>query len=192
MPKNNLTFDEQSHRYFLDGNFIPSVTQIIDSVFPFEGHGLAAERSADFGKAVHKAIELDIQGRLNWATVDDAILPYIKQWEKIYSHLNILTVRCQVETMLVSKKYKFAGRVDLIHEGLVIDIKTGQKKPTHLIQIAAYKHLVSKTLKVKVEKALLVYLNGSDEMPEIVKGRSQDFATFLACLEIYNWRNSNG
>src|SRR3990167_6869208 len=139
MPKNKLVFDEESHRYLLDGNVIPSVTQVINSVFPFEASGLAVQRSADFGKAVHKAIELDIQGKLNWGTVDEAILPYIKQWNQIYSVFDILTVQCQVEEVLLSKKYKFAGRVDLIHHDIIVDIKTGHKNPSHLIQLAAYK-----------------------------------------------------
>jgi len=73
--KNSLTveliFNEESHRYLLNGNIVPSVTQVINGVFPFEASGLAVQRSADFGKAVHKAIELNIHKKLNWGTVDD-------------------------------------------------------------------------------------------------------------------------
>ena len=79
MAKDEIVFDKKSHayRWVKSGMVIPSVTQIIGSVFPFNGRGLAVERASSFGEAVHKAIELDMQRKLNWGSLDNAIIPYI-------------------------------------------------------------------------------------------------------------------
>ena len=191
MTKNKeyLEFDEREHRYRLmpSGVILPSVTQIIDTVFPFIDRGEVTERARQFGSAIHKAIELDIKGTLDMVTLDEALMPYLKQWWKVISHLDILTTQCKTEQMLWSKKYRFSGRIDIV-EKRIMDIKSGQPSPTHRIQASAYRHLWQITYKQKMPKAIVIYLNGEDKMPEIVEEQPSDFTTFLSCLEIYNFK----
>ncbi len=76
----NLTFDEPSHTYTLDGQRVPSVTQILGTVFPREWEQVERWGDGEYvkerGRQVHKAcayiakgIEFDcderIQGRVN-------------------------------------------------------------------------------------------------------------------------------
>jgi hypothetical protein len=187
--KSQILRIDENHRYWLGEKNIPGVSEIINSVFPFTGSGLAVERASNFGSAVHKAIELDIKGVLDWSTVDDAIKPYLEQFWKFRTENNILRTQCQTETILSSKKYGFAGTIDIIEKD-VIDIKSGQKSPRHRIQIAAYRHLVNSNApaKYKRQRGLLVYLNGKDEIPEVVEEKKSDFGVFLSCLNIHNFR----
>ena len=72
----HLLFDEEAHRYELDGRYIPNVTSIIKPLstldrVPAEVLARAAER----GKAVHKACELHLLGDLDETTLDDEIAP---------------------------------------------------------------------------------------------------------------------
>ena len=194
MPKNEtLLFDESKHCYRLmpSGTILPSVTQVIDSVFPFIDRGEVTDRAKRFGSVVHRAIELEIKSILDWKTVDESIVPYLNQLRLIEPHLNIILQECKTEQMLWSKKYRFSGRIDLV-ENRCIDIKTGQKSATHRYQGAAYRHLWQNTYKVRLPKTLIIYLDGSDKLPEMIEEQPQDFNTFLACLEIYNAKKKEG
>ena len=190
MPKPEILELDDNHVYRLrpSGTIVPGVSEVINSVFPFNGGGLVVQRASDFGTAVHKAIELNIKGQLNWGTVDDSILPYIKQADMALSELDVITTRSQIECMLYSKKYMFAGRIDLV-ENYVIDWKSGHKSPVHRVKTAAYRHLWNaNNTKDKKKVSLTIYLNGEDERPEIVYEKPSDFNTFLSCLEIYNFK----
>lgn len=187
MPRNEELVLDENHVYRLipSGRIIPGVSEIIQSVFPFNGKGLAVDRASDFGTALHTAIDLEIKGKLNWATVDEPLLPYIKQWHNVLSTKDILTIRCQTEVKLASKKYLFAGKIDCV-EKTIFDWKSGQKSPTHRYQISAYRHLWNiNNPKDKKDKGIIVYLDGSEKEPEIVEEQKSDFSVFLACLEIW-------
>lgn len=190
--KQTLTFEESTHTYRLmpSGKIIPSVSTIIGSVFPFNAKGLAVERAVDLGKAVHKAIELDIKGKLDFASVDSVIMPYLNQAQEAINRLNIYKTKCQTEVFLASKKYGFAGTFDLA-EKVIVDFKTGQKSIHHRLQVAAYRHLWNSNNKDKIKKAYVVYLNSNIFEPEIIEEQPQDFQAFLNCLGIYNWKGQN-
>jgi len=119
------------------------------------------------------------------------IIPYIKQVDMAITELGVMTTRCQTEVMLYSKKYKFAGKVDLI-EKFVCDFKSGQPHPKHKIQISAYRHLVNCNQKEKIKEGLIIYLDGTENNPKIIKEKPEDFGAFLSLLNIYNWRKLNG
>ena len=114
--KSELTFDEATHRYIMNGNVVPSVTQIIDSVFPFEGSGIVVQRAADFGKAVHKAIEIINNPKLNLdlSTVADSIKPYLDQYERFMR--DHVTDEIFGETKFYSKNYGYAGKIDIVSD----------------------------------------------------------------------------
>lgn len=86
----DLVFDEEPHTYTLDGQrvMIPctSVVGAVDRVREVEPPDFKPIHSA-LGRAMHKAIELDILGELDWDTVDERIVPKVKaargfrEWE---------------------------------------------------------------------------------------------------------------
>lgn len=183
-----LTFDEESHIYWVNGGRIPSVTHIINEFFPFEGQGLAADRGRDFGKAVHMAISLEVKGLLNPATVDPALQPYLNQFWSFLCAYNILTTQCKTEVILYSKKHNFAGTIDLV-ENLIVEIKTGAVESKHKLQLVAYENLWNENNpKNKIKNSVLIYLDGSDNAPKIVGYNPEDWGCFLSLLNIHNWK----
>ena len=173
------------------GQRVPSVSSIINVVFPFEGQELAVERAAQFGTALHKAIELTIKRTLDPSTVDEALNPYLDQFWKFISSEDILTTQCKTEVKLYSKKFKFAGMIDLVEKN-IYDFKSGQPHPKHHLQIAAYRHLWNiNNPKNKKKSGIVVYLDGSDKNPAMVAEKPSDFNAFLSCLEIYNFKKGN-
>src|SRR3990167_2965678 len=84
MKPQTLKIDENHiYRLMPSGQIIPGVTEIIETFFPFEGYG-RSDNAANFGKAVHKAISLEIKGTLNPATVDLVLKPYLNQFWKYF------------------------------------------------------------------------------------------------------------
>jgi hypothetical protein len=182
-----ITLDEKNHIYQINGKVVPSVSQILDTFFPFKGNGLIAERASQFGRAVHEAIKLDIQYILDYKTLDDNLKPYLEQFKRLNFDNFILS-----ETPLYSKKYNFAGTPDLLVPNSVIEIKTGQSHPKYRLQASAYLHLWNcNNPKNKFKEALVVYLDGSDNPPQIIKSTKQDFTAFLNCLNLFNWKKVN-
>ncbi|MBU1308798.1 MAG: hypothetical protein KKE30_04600 [Gammaproteobacteria bacterium] len=181
--KHRIIFNDDTHIYYVNNRRVPSVTQIIQEFFPFNGGGLAAERARIFGEAVHKAIELKIKKTLDESTVDDAVRGYLNQWECYYP------TDCIREVRLYSKKYNFCGTIDEIRRDAVIDTKTGQYSPTHRLQIAAYRYLWNENFKKnKIANGLIVYLDGSESPPKTIHEQPEDLMVFFGLLNAYNWK----
>ena len=56
-----LEFIEESHTYILNGEIIPSVTQILQDLFPLKYDGVPQEildNKAEYGTQLHKFIEI--------------------------------------------------------------------------------------------------------------------------------------
>lgn len=192
MKNQELILDENHvYRLMPRGTVVPGVSEILESVFPFQGRGKAVDRACRFGTAVHRAIELEIKGTLDPATVDTSTQPYFDQFWKFLVEYNLLKTQCKTEVMLYSKKHHFAGRIDCV-ESRILDWKTGAQCPTHRLRIAAYRHLWNiNNPGNKIKEAWLVYLDGGDAMPEIVKEKPSDFGVFLSCLEVLTFRKGN-
>ena len=148
-----LRFDARRHQYFLDGEPVPSVTQILGiirkpglekwrgSVGNTEADRLKRQ-AADHGTQVHKACELVAKGQ-------DTLIAYpagiIEPAEAFYSWFNANVRRVLAsEAQLYNRLQRYAGTVDLVVELLdgtiaVADIKTGRKLgPEVGLQLAAY------------------------------------------------------
>ena len=137
-------FREEDHSYHLDGEIIPSVTQILNewrkvkvgnSFWYVNTHTGAVidaatfERAGDFGTAIHKACKLILFGDLDWDGLDpDLILP-LRQFEKAVDDLKLKA--SWVEVPMWHKRKKIAGTPDIIgninltRQLSCIDIKTG-------------------------------------------------------------------
>lgn len=179
-----LTLEEETHTYrnIESGTIIPSVTQIIDSVFPFEwGSEFAMQR----GRAVHHAIHLYEQGVLDWNTVDERIKGYMRAYEKFRQEMKIEPIA--TEEIVYSKAYGFCGTLDMRTERMVFDFKTGVKSFTHGMQLAAYVSALNINL-----KRCGVYLRPDGKYNVEPYKNKSDLYDFLACLRIYNKRQMEG
>lgn len=122
-----LLFFDQGHRYTLDGEGLPSVSElcrfisreIYDSVGQYD-----LDRAADRGTRVHKACEaLDVYGKVE---VTDDIAPYVKSYLQFRREHNVHWE--MVERSMHHPKDRYAGTIDryglLDGEPALVDLKT--------------------------------------------------------------------
>jgi hypothetical protein len=186
MPK--LTLNE-NHEYYSGRERVPGVTEIIGSCFPFTGKGVHVDRARNFGECAHKSVELHAKDNLDFSTVDPALLPYIRQFDIVCEHFGINKKRSVLETMLFSKKYKFAGKIDCV-DNAVYDWKTGQRSKNHRLQIAAYRHLWNiNNPRDKKSEGIIIYLDGTDNIL-FEEEQPQDFGVFLSVMEVYKFKKN--
>ena len=182
-PPFAITFKEEGHQYQVDGESVPSVTQVVDQLHNFTGsHDATA--AMERGTLIHKACELYTRGVLDWSTVDDSILPEVRTYAEWFDASRFKPLL--VEEMVGSKQFRFAGRLDLFgiwKTGLaIIDWKTGAEYPAYRFQTAGLEIALKEMLPVafKVERYCL-YLKGEKARP-VRHNDPRDRSRFLAAL----------
>ena len=152
-----LIFDEESHRYTIDGEVLPSVTGIIGRILPYDYN--ASEWHMQRGAATHRACELLDNASLDWLTVDPEILPRVQAWEKF--RLDMPMDLVAVEERLAHSGLRFAGTLDRIfrRNGKLIcaDIKNSVSAQVKL-QLALYSLLWTHNKKQTIDSAVAVEL----------------------------------
>lgn len=140
----NLIFDETLHRYTLDGEVLPSVTQIIKPLYDFSAvpDGVL-QRAADFGTAVHKTVELYLKDDLDEDSLDEPLYNCLLAFQAFEAdHYDIFDETPVVEQIGYHPKLKYAGIPDLAFPSRIIDIKSRKVNMfTDSIQLAAYDHM---------------------------------------------------
>ena len=190
-----LVFEEETHRYFLDGKEVPSVSALLEplnksvySDIPSDILQAAAER----GTAVHRATE-DIDAGISfdfceeWFGYIEAYMDFKKEHEVKWF---------ATEQMYASKKHKFAGTVDrvgMIDDNFsILDIKTTSTIHKTLVipQLTLYEMLYDEEVGVdKVEKRYILQLQkkGKYKLQEF----EQNAKLAKALLEIYKFKEKN-
>ena len=186
----NLSFKEDTHSYFLGDLPIPSVSEIIKSIYQKvygnideDTLNVAAER----GTRIHRAIEF--LSKYNFCGIDSDISGYIQGYKKFKNdHKDWQLIKSEYQTY--HKFLLYGMTIDQIYEtpqGLVIcDIKT--TKVAHpkawSVQLSGYKSgLESWNKKVFKIVALQLFENGKYILHEL----QDNLKIFLACLKIYNF-----
>jgi hypothetical protein len=126
----SLLFEHDAHRYWLDGQVVPSTTQILrdsglirlDGIPPF-----ILEAARKRGSACHALVHFLNEGDLDWSSVDDSYRPYLEAWIRYRDERQLVVLLC--EHRIVSRRHRVAGTLDLLCEidgdGWLIDYKTG-------------------------------------------------------------------
>ncbi len=126
-----LTFDEEKHRYYLDGVAVPGVTTIIGmyktvkvgdllyKINPFKRQAIDYDimvAAAEKGKAIHKGAELLFQGHdLDWDNLPEIIVPPLQSVAKWIEMMKPKYIAS--EFMGFSEVPKpYAGQPDLVLE----------------------------------------------------------------------------
>jgi hypothetical protein len=189
----NIEFDEPSHTYKIDGVVVPSVTQCLKLLDPFQKvdrHILEAARL--FGHQGHKAMTLLLKDRLNWATLDPVLKPYIEAGaEFLYRQHDFLVIAA--EHVVASKTLGVAGTIDLIGEDerwtYIVEWKFTADQPwTAGAQTAAYERLYTRSVRTK---RLCVVLKPG-KYDTVVLNDPADWNTFLSCLNVTKARMKHG
>jgi len=145
---NELLFDQDHHRYTVDGVEYPGITSLIKPLTDYDKvPEFMLQRKADLGKALHKECELYIDGlepdrsayseyELQWENGFPAFMAEHPAWFADRS-------RIQVEQPMAHPKLKYAGTPDLIIDGVaIIEIKTRLfDKKTDPLQLVAQENL---------------------------------------------------
>lgn len=184
-----LTFDQVSHTYKLDGRPIPGVTSILQPLtdFSFVNGGVLAA-AQQFGTAVHLACELWDKRTLDEDALDPALVPYLEGW-KLFSKEHEVSWR-RVEARVYSEQHWYAGTLD--REGLVdgkpavVDIKSGSALyPATGPQLAAYKNAVPGISPLCKRFAVRLKEDGKYVLKEYTD--RDDWPLFLSLLTLRNW-----
>ena len=154
------------------------------------------DKKADFGKRFHNICEEFARGRIKQAALN---MINDKQPD-IYKRLlnfswviqpNIKKI-LMTEKKLADKEMEYSGTMDFVYQRkdgktVLSDIKTGLEQSTHKLQMSAYKNLVEKNTKLKIDECELWYL--SEKKAKIVKINNMEikkyFMLFICALNLY-------
>jgi len=139
---------------------------------PLKAHSEYMERVSDLGSRLHKWIEYDLK---NIKYPDDELkedmVGGIESWDAFKKNHKIEMI--DSERVLFSKRYRFAGTLDLrikIDDKVYIaDLKTGSVQHKAFIQLTAYKTMMKEMGLSDGSEDLLV-LGGSDSKNKIADG----------------------
>jgi len=192
-----VVFNAERHEYTVDGQRVPSVTQVLRSLFDFS-HVPPAVLAAkgELGTAVHLACELDDDADLDESTVGEAVRPYLDGYRLFKQHK---LTRVIATEQVVSHRIGYAGKFDLLTEfddaRWLIDWKTPLViSPAVALQTAAYVAALPAELAppagMKQKRAALQLKNdGTYKLHEF--SDPNDFAIFASFLNVNAWKEKN-
>lgn len=213
MPDKKLTFTPETHTYRYDGSVVPSVTQVLNTIgtrplvageyghwTPLSGFDFSTNwkgsTAAKFGTAMHSVIGYRLQDIDE--EHDDALNPWLKQWEE-YMHHNIgMSLVCAERPMYC--KYGYAMTPDALFtigdartekEWLLHDWKTGEATTTLYweLQMAAYAQGIRENMGLSIwPTARVVQITDHNYAVHVIPPRVLEsrFNTFLSAVNIYN------
>lgn len=194
-----LEFDAASHTYRLDGEILPSVTQILKaarlidySMIPQD----VLQRAAARGRAVHQTLEYLDNGFID--PVDDPINPavagYVEAARKFYQD-------AQFEPHLVEFRnyhpgWRYAGTLDrlgsMAGSQTILDFKTGILLPGHALQLAAYLAMLPEPRRYR-RIALKLNEDATYHIEEYAAADyKRDIRIFLSALDCWRWNEQQG
>ena len=202
-----ISFEPEAHEYRYDGNVLLSVTQMLEMV------GLVitkwfTEVSAIRGSVSHLITQLVDEGGVDESTVDPELEGYYRAYLKFKEDCGPKWTH--IETMYADPYVGVAGTVDRVGSLLVpgqpnrhrviLDIKTGSPQPWHAVQLAGYKHLVSRqqvlsgtdSRYVGKQKRFGLYLKKTGKYTLTEYSDRKDEAIFMAAVSIANYRVKHG
>lgn len=193
----NLQLDPVAHRYRLDGVEVPGVTRIIAPLYSFAGINAGVlEHKRQIGEALHLAIELDLRDELDVDSLDGEVAGYFDGWRRFRRETRFV---CRLsEQKVASQKFRYAGTLDFAGlidgaEALIDGKTTAALHPGTALQTAAYLNAASEMGLIRSNArryALRLKPDGAYVLDQH-KDRN-DFAVFLSCLSLHNWRSRHG
>lgn len=182
----SVEFDEPTHTYRLDGRIAPSVTQVLDGVL---GDGWNHDEiAAQFGTNVHKAIALDLRGKLDWASVDVALIPYLEAADKFMRDMELVVIAS--EQIVCHRGPRYCGTLDLAgyvrkdKRVSVFDFKSGGLTAYVGAQLSAY----AVGFGVPQADRYAVLLQGDGRYQIKQQTDPADWPLFQSCLNVYNFK----
>jgi len=187
----DLQFDSSRHTYTLDGQILPSVTQVVRAVLP--GQFQAEPHHLERGTLVHELCQQFDENFLDWTAVPATVLGRVRAWQEFRSAAGLVPVLA--EQPLASRTYRFAGTLDRLGSvpgvGLVVVDLKSTIEPRVRLQLGAYSLLACENGHGKPARAAAVELreDGSYRTlwlsPYELRLAEQQF---LAALTVWNFQ----
>jgi hypothetical protein len=183
-------FDEKNHQYWLDKVNYISLTTLINKVFPIS-HNFYTEYARSRGRAVHKAVELLEQNKLNLSTVHVDIRGYLMAYISAKQQLDIRPSPDDMEVKCIHKQLGFACTIDIIDKthNRIIEIKTGIPIPEVHLQLAGQQVCLEDD---DINKRLVLYLKQTGKYESVKSNERHSVSNFLNTLGVYKWGERNG
>ena len=190
MAGKQYTFDAERHVHMIGGVVVPGITTCIKPLTSYDQiNPEVLQAAADWGTAVHKAVELDCLGALDKGSLDAPLLDTINQFEQwaMTEGYNLSDFICEIPMGDASLMY--GGIPDLILDGkLIVEIKTRPaNRLTDGIQTAAQEKLWIKnsgSLAWAYERRVL-HLTPESYHYTLVQGKD-DWSRFRLLLDHYH------
>lgn len=139
----NIKLDPETHIYTVNGNEKTSVTQMLKKVGIVDYTGLDPYY-AERGTMVHDYCTLSAQGWLDFDTVREDCVNYVKTFERIVFELGLKYL--SAEQLCYDEEYDICGQYDLIMEWddkrTLVELKTGAAPMWLGLQCAAYERMI--------------------------------------------------
>lgn len=204
-----IRYEDSTHTYWLDGVRVPSITQCMKpacfDAFDFVNDAVLATAAAN-GSALHRMVELyEERGDfdLGWASSEAEADLMVDLLSDLDAYLDFKAktgfVVTRSEQIVASRKYKFAGRLDLTgmfpgeSTSNILEIKRTATPPRSAgIQTAGQEIALRETFDIKdsvqIKRWVLHLRHGQHKL--IPHTSKADKATFLACRTVTNWREA--
>jgi len=186
-----LEFHSEGHRYLLDGQEVPSVTQVLE---PYTGLEYVdrelLRRAAEFGTHVHEACHLFNIDSLDRLTLDPALAPYISAWEQFLDDTGAVVL--ESEHRVASRKFKYAGTLDTTvfwgKSKRLIDIKSTVGLPRTVgPQTAAYAEAYHEDTGERIRDRYCVQLKPDGTYSLQKLSDPNDWNIFQSALNLHRW-----
>lgn len=188
---NGLTFDGSSHTYRYNGVVVPSVTGILKSTGFIPDCQWVEDYHLEKGRYVHLACELYDLGKLDYASVDSAIEPYLQSYIRFRELSTNITIKA-VEERVYSASWGFAGTLDreIIINGrpAILDLKSGVFAKWHQLQLAGYS-IAKKWEATHQRYCLYLQKDGSPARLSKPFTALSDYQVFKSAVTCYKFNN---
>jgi len=194
----SFEYNDELHEYRINGKVVPGVTEVLKDA-GFIDYSKIPESIREFalqrGSYVHLACAMLVRGELDWDTVDEQILPYVRAFEAFLSDTGFKAVL--VEKPLCSELWGYCGTLDLFGERnekqWLIDIKSGVVPDWCCLQLAAYEELLPDVYKERpVERYGLALRKDGRYALSKRYDYVNDMAAFTAALVCYRYKQEIG
>lgn len=192
-----LTFDPVAHKYFWNGDPVPSVTTLLAPLYDFSFVDPEVLKAKGMlGTAVHLACELHDQDNLDVESVDPAVLPFLDAWIKFRAERDFTPTL--TEQQVYHPQLRYAGTLDrtgmLDKKMGVIDIKTGASTPVHGMQLAAYSEALRADPTWDGPKQLtrwIVQLKADGTYAAAQYTDTADWSAFVGLINLAAWKRKH-
>lgn len=165
------------------------VTKIISEAGLSPGFEFVPPHALDRGRAVHQAIHLDEEGKLDESSVHPEVAPRLASWRLWRNAVGLVYERGEFEV----RTPEYVGHPDILGtiNGVrwLLDVKGGAPAPWHGVQTALY----AQACTPRPAKRGAVYVTDDGSIAKLVEHRHlSDFSTGNAAVLLACWKKSVG